>query len=136
MPTLTVYSLEGRTLCAAVVVYCVLAIDLEGAEIYHLRPAQVPCAVRRRPGCIARYPVHKRDASPFLLHAEGYPIDSVENFLVYRSALHRAGVPAEIHVFAKGGHAFGLRPNGSAILRWPEMVEEWLVAIGMIGPER
>lgn len=39
--------------------------------------------------------------------------DPVENSLVYYAALRRAGVLAEIHVYAKGGHAFGLRRTES-----------------------
>ena len=46
----------------------------------------------------------------FLLQAQDDPVDSVENSLVYYAALKKAGVPAEIHVYGKGGHGFGLRP--------------------------
>jgi len=68
----------------------------------------------------------------FLLHAQDDPIDPVENSLVYYSELRKAGVPAEMHVFAKGGHAFGLRATGSSIDEWPTLVERWLGSIGMI----
>lgn len=68
----------------------------------------------------------------FLLQAEDDPVDPVENSLVYYSALRKAGVPAEIHVFVKGGHAFGLRPTAAPITRWPQLVEEWLTTVGMI----
>ena len=68
----------------------------------------------------------------FLLHAEDDGVDPVENSLVYYAALRRAGVPAELHVYVKGGHAFGLRPTESPIQRWPQLVESWLAAIGMI----
>ncbi len=68
----------------------------------------------------------------FLLQAQDDPVDPVENSLVYYSALKKAGVPAEIHVFMKGGHAFGLRPTASPITRWPQLVEEWLTTMGMI----
>jgi acetyl esterase/lipase len=68
----------------------------------------------------------------FLLQAEDDPVDPVENSLVYYSALRKAGVPAEIHVYVKGGHAFGLRPTASPITRWPQLVETWLATIGMI----
>jgi hypothetical protein len=37
-----------------------------------------------------------------------------------------------MHVFVKGGHAFGLRPTESPITRWPQFVEEWLTIIGML----
>lgn len=68
----------------------------------------------------------------FLLQAEDDPVDPVENSLVYYSALKRAGVPAELHVYVKGGHAFGLRRTESPITEWPRLVEEWLRSIGMI----
>jgi acetyl esterase/lipase len=68
----------------------------------------------------------------FLLQAEDDPVDPVENSLVYYAALRKAGVPAEMHVFVKGGHAFGLRPTESPITRWPQFVEEWLTIIGML----
>lgn len=74
-----------------------------------------------------------RDTPPtFLLHAQDDPIDPVENSLVYYAALRKAGVSAEMHVFAKGGHAFGLRRTAAAITAWPPLVETWLAAIGMI----
>jgi acetyl esterase/lipase len=45
--------------------------------------------------------------------------------------LRKAGVPAEMHIYVKGGHAFGLRPTASPITRWPQLVETWLATIGM-----
>jgi acetyl esterase/lipase len=68
----------------------------------------------------------------FLLHAQDDPVDPVENSLVYYAALRRAGVPAEMHVYVKGGHAFALRPTESPITRWPALVETWLGTIGMV----
>ena len=68
----------------------------------------------------------------FLLHAEDDPVDPVENSLVYYAALRKAGVPAEMHVYVKGGHAFGLRPTESPITRWPALVETWLGTIGIL----
>jgi acetyl esterase/lipase len=68
----------------------------------------------------------------FLLQAEDDPVDPVENSLVYYSALRKAGVPAELHLYVKGGHAFGLRPTQSPITGWPKLVETWLRAIGIL----
>jgi acetyl esterase/lipase len=68
----------------------------------------------------------------FLLHAQDDPTDPVENSLVYYAALRKAGVPAEIHVYVKGGHAFGLRRTEAPITEWPQLVETWLGTIGMI----
>jgi acetyl esterase/lipase len=76
--------------------------------------------------------VTSRTPPTFLLQATDDPVDPVENSLVYYSALRKAGVPAEMHLYVKGGHAFGLRPTESPITRWPQLVETWLAAIGMI----
>jgi len=76
--------------------------------------------------------VTARTPPTFLLQAEDDPVDPVENSLVYYSALRKAGVSAELHVFAKGGHAFGLRRTKLPITRWPELLEAWLRTIGML----
>ena len=78
--------------------------------------------------------IHVSNQTPptFLLQAEDDPTDPVENSLVYYAALRKAGVPAEMHVYVKGGHAFGLRRTESPITGWPQLVETWLRTIGMI----
>lgn len=76
--------------------------------------------------------VTNRTPPTFLLQAENDPVDPVENTLVYYAALRKAGVPAEMHVYVKGGHAFGLRPTTLPITGWPQLVEKWLEEIGMI----
>ena len=68
-----------------------------------------------------------------LIQAENDPVDPVANSLVYYSELVKAGVPAELHIYVKGGHAFGLRPTESPITRWPSLVEPWLESIGILG---
>lgn len=75
-----------------------------------------------------------RTPPTFLLHAENDPVDSVNNSLVYYIALKKAGVPAEMHLYAEGKHGFGLRRTNSPITRWPELVETWLETIGVIKP--
>jgi acetyl esterase/lipase len=68
----------------------------------------------------------------FLLQAENDNVDDVSNSLVYYIALKNAGVPAELHLYAEGGHAFGARRTRFPITEWPRLVEAWLHAIGMI----
>ena len=68
----------------------------------------------------------------FLLQAEDDSVDYVNQSLVYYIALKNAGVPVEMHLYAHGGHAFGLRPTKQSITGWPTLVETWLRAIGMI----
>jgi acetyl esterase/lipase len=68
----------------------------------------------------------------FLLMAEDDRVDHVEQALVYYDALKKAGIPVEMHLYAEGGHAFGLRPTKNPITRWPALVETWLRTIGML----
>ena len=68
----------------------------------------------------------------FLVHAENDNVDGVSNSLAYYDALKNAGVPVEMHLFAEGRHAFGLRPTKFPITAWPRLVETWLRTIGMV----
>ncbi len=56
----------------------------------------------------------------------------VENAYVYGLALKAVKVPAEIHVFAKGGHGYGLRPTENPVTKWPELATQWMKTIGWI----
>lgn len=76
--------------------------------------------------------VTRRTPPTFLIQAEDDPVDPVENSLVYHAALRKAGVPVEMHLYVKGGHAFGLRRTRFPITAWPQLVESWLRTIGMI----
>jgi acetyl esterase/lipase len=67
----------------------------------------------------------------FLLQAEDDNVDGVNQSLIYYIALKNAGVPVEMHLYAHGGHAFGLRPTKLPITKWPRLVETWLDTIGM-----
>src|SRR5262249_46348666 len=76
-----------------------------------------------------------RDTPPtFLVHAQNDNVDGVSNSLIYYEALKNAGVPAELHLYAEGRHAFGLRPTKLPITGWPHLVETWLRTIGIISP--
>lgn len=78
-------------------------------------------------------PVTSHTPPTFLLHAHDDSVDPVENAFVYYGALRKAGVPAEMHLYVKGGHAFGLRRTESSITEWPALVESWLETIGVVG---
>jgi acetyl esterase/lipase len=74
-----------------------------------------------------------RDTPPtFLVQAEDDNVDGVRQSLVYFAALKQAEVPTEMHTYAQGGHAFGLRPTKLPIPRWPELATQWMKTIGMI----
>ncbi len=76
--------------------------------------------------------VTKETPPTFLLQAWDDPVDPICNSTLYARALDQAGVPAEVHFFAKGGHAFGLRDKDHPIAAWPSMVESWLKETGVL----
>ena len=51
---------------------------------------------------------------------------SPENSVQLYLALKRAGVPAELHIYAYGGHGFGMRKTDSPSATWPKRCEEWM----------
>ncbi len=67
----------------------------------------------------------------FIVQAEDDPVH-VENALVYFKALKKAKVPAELHIYAEGGHAYGMRPTALPISTWPQSAETWLHTIKIL----
>jgi len=67
----------------------------------------------------------------FLVQAEDDPVH-VENALVYYRALKNANVPAEMHIYAEGGHGYGLRRTELPVTAWPQSVETWFRTIHVL----
>jgi acetyl esterase/lipase len=68
-----------------------------------------------------------------LLHAMNDPVDDVREPMAYALALNDVGVPVDMRIYARGGHAFGMRPTADPITRrWPAQVRQWLQDIGML----
>jgi acetyl esterase/lipase len=57
-----------------------------------------------------------------------------ENSLGFFAAMHRVGVPAELHAYEKGPHGIGLRPGFGPISDWPKLGEQWLRLHGWLKP--
>lgn len=71
-----------------------------------------------------------------VIHAMDDPVDDIRQPLAYALALNDAGVPVDLRVYAKGGHAFGMRPTGDRITtQWPAQVKQWLSNIGVLTSE-
>ena len=77
-------------------------------------------------------PVSPETPPTFLAQAEDDNVDGVHQSLVYYAALKKADVPVEMHLYAHGGHAFGLRRTQFPITDWPRLVEAWLRTIGIV----
>ncbi len=68
----------------------------------------------------------------FLFHTADDATVPVGNSLLFFEALRKAGVPAELHVFAHGRHGVGLAPSDPALSRWPELLVLWLRGLGLL----
>jgi acetyl esterase/lipase len=67
----------------------------------------------------------------FLVQTEDDPVH-FENSLFYYLALKNAKVPAEMHLFANGGHGYGLRPSDKAVVSWPALAGQWMRGLGVL----
>jgi acetyl esterase/lipase len=73
-----------------------------------------------------------RDTPPIFFAHAGDDGVRPENSIVMYEALKKAGVRAELHVYAAGGHGFGLRPSDKPCSTWPQRCGEWLKAQGVL----
>jgi acetyl esterase/lipase len=46
--------------------------------------------------------------------------------------LKKARVPAELHIYARGGHGYGLRPSDNPVCNWPKLCADWMCAMGLL----
>jgi len=73
----------------------------------------------------------------FLLHAADDTSVPLENSLLMHAALRAAGVATDLHVFAEGGHGFGLRAvSGKPVAAWRELLRDWAVRCFEMGAAR
>jgi acetyl esterase/lipase len=77
--------------------------------------------------------IEKHRPPMFFAHAGDDPIKADNSVQMYL-ALRHAGFPAELHVYASGGHGFGLRPSKHPCSTWPQRCAEWLRSQGFLKP--
>ena len=61
----------------------------------------------------------------FFVHANDDPVTPLSSAMLY-SALKKNGVPAELHIFATGGHGYGMRKSDKPVSAWPDRCGDWL----------
>ena len=76
--------------------------------------------------------VNKNTPPTFWFHTFNDQTVPVEQGLRYYEALVKAGVPAEGHIFANGPHGVGLGKSDAALDQWPNLLEIWLRAQGLL----
>jgi acetyl esterase/lipase len=68
----------------------------------------------------------------FLFHTTDDDVVPVENSILFYEALRKAGVPAELHVFAHGPHGVGLGARDATLSLWPALLANWLRGRGLL----
>ena len=76
--------------------------------------------------------VNKNTPPAFLALAENDKTVPVQNSINYFLALKKYNIPAELHIFQKGGHGFGLGKEDEPNSKWPKLCEEWMKSEGFL----
>ena len=81
--------------------------------------------------------IHPTEKTPpsFIVQAEDDPVH-IENSTAYFLALKNAKVSAELHIYAEGGHGYGLRHTDLPVTGWPKLVDIWLHTIHILTPAK
>ena len=58
----------------------------------------------------------------------------VQNSVAFYEALHKHGVPVEMHLYAQGPHGFGLAQKYPLLKTWPGLCENWMKFMGLLSP--
>jgi acetyl esterase/lipase len=69
----------------------------------------------------------------FLVHASDDQVAGPENSVVMYQALRQAGVMTELHIYAQGGHGFGVRASAQPCSTWPDRCADWMSSLGLFG---
>lgn len=72
----------------------------------------------------------------FLFHTNADRGVPAENSVHFYLALRRAKVPAELHIYEKGGHGVGLGKRRHALKSWPTRCRQWMAGRRLVKKER
>lgn len=77
--------------------------------------------------------ISPRAPPTLIIHAMDDSVDDIRQPMAYALALNDAGVPVDMRLYARGGHAFGIRPTTDPVTTdWPVQVRNWLLATGVL----
>jgi len=68
----------------------------------------------------------------FLVHSSDDNAVPVMNSILYYKGLQKNKIPVELHIFQKGGHGYGMSPNGGTESAWPGLCLKWLMQMGFL----
>jgi acetyl esterase/lipase len=68
----------------------------------------------------------------FLVAADDDHLTPAANSIPIYLAAKKAGISAELHIFNKGGHGFGMAKNGTPTDTWTDRFRDWMTASGFL----
>jgi acetyl esterase/lipase len=68
----------------------------------------------------------------FIFAADDDPTVPSENSAAIYAELKKAKTPAELHIFRRGGHGFGIRDAKGPAAKWPDLCASWMNEIGVL----
>ena len=114
-------------------VYPLISLELQGTRSAGIAERMLGPNVNDK--LIGEYSLDTRVTSQtppaFLVHAHDDGL-SVEHSIRFYLALRKAKVSAELLVYSKGGHGFGMRQRGLPVSAWRERWLEWMKAEGFL----
>ena len=75
--------------------------------------------------------IHEKSPATFIAHAFDDRVP-VEGCLFLMQALKREGVASELHIYAHGGHGYGLRKTNSPVTTWNHRCADWMKSRGWL----
>ncbi len=103
-----------------------------GSRKYLLGDSPDPALVK---SLSAETQVTKETPPTFIFSTTDDKTVPVMNSVMFYSALVKAGVPAEMHLFQHGSHGAGLAPGNAELSVWPDLLIKWMRERGYAGPE-
>jgi len=67
-----------------------------------------------------------------ILHASDDKISEVDHSITMYTAMKHAGAPVELHVYATGGHGWGVRKIGHPCETWTDRCVDWMRTNGLL----
>lgn len=79
------------------------------------------------------YQVRKGSPPMFFAHSSDDGVSS-ENSVALYLALKKNNVPAELHLYASGGHGYGMNKSTNPCSSWPDRAADWMKSRGLLNP--
>jgi len=109
------------------------ALDVEDATPDFAIPVYPAYLTERKdlPVLLPEIKVTEKAPPMCLVHASDDHITAAGSALLYLE-YKKLGIPCELHIYAKGGHGFGMKKRGGPVDGWPDRVAEWMKSMGYI----